>query len=572
VNPTSEDRKQPAQQKLDTLMAALLAETEYFRPHLRTSDPLPSELRAAELMASYTAPGGVGATTFLQALLELAERHREQHVAAMVAAVGSLLPGQITVTMVTDLVRGGLLMPSWYRRLGLAKPLRAWRHRDVFGDQELVLVTFGYGDVEHGIVVETVHCPGPRVLAVQITTDPERTRASLRESTDATGARREPVEISLEAAREALSMAIRKPYRDADDADLVLLPVIRNRVSRLPETVPPWAREAEHDHDHADHHHAEHDHDRDGRHEPVSIEARITGTWWEPPARSSREQREAAVEDFLAQTKPPAGLEVEVLRFWARVLAGYTGLTGAAPTRIGPVWLEHALADHVPTVFELTPQQRAGLRQAVTAWARWAASRQDIPPAAVEFLTEHIARLDAAFDSIYAGPDLLPLRCYLSDVARSTADGEDLLRVQRLRTLAVPPPYRRSEPARGLLGSDPDQRRLIHTDRLRTSQAPAGTPPQQWLDAVTLVSDRLWNDDPPGLAEAVTAQLDLLERLDKHEHIIDFESMEAPSALLDRLAELALEHAGDAEGFLASVRTRDWSGARSSVGKAEAVD
>jgi hypothetical protein len=583
MNPTSEGHRHPAPQELDPLVATLRAEAAYFRPFNKSDDPLPAELRAAQVLAQYAGPGGVGAATFMRALLELAERHREQDVAGLAAAVGSLVPGQITVQVVTDLVRGGLLMPRWYRRLGVARPARAWRYRDVFGDQEVALITFRYGESEHGIVVETVHCPAPRVLAVQATTDPERTRAALAASRDAIGAPRELVEISLEEARDAVSMAIRKPHRDAEPGDLVLLPVVRNRVSRLPETPPPWAH-AGHDHaghDHAGHDHAGHDHaghdqaDRagnghggttgadPGNHDgQVSPDTRPSGVWWVTPDRPTREQRKAAVEEFLAEIDLPAGLDAEVLRFWAEALVGYTGLTGASPLRIGPAWLEAALADHVPAVFELTPPQRAGLLPAVTAWAGWAAGRQGMPAAAVALLRRHLVQLDAMFDTVSADPGLPAFRCYLSDVARETADGEDLLRVQRLRTLAVPPPYRRPERTRALLASDPVHRRLIHAERERDVHAGAGVPDEPWLDAVALVSDRLWNDEPAGLAEAVATQLDLLERLDKHEHVIDFESPEPSPALLDRLAELALEHPDDPEGFLAAVRTRDWAGAR----------
>ena len=522
----------------DILDATLLGEAEHFRPQLTSDDPLPSELRAAQLLAGYTSPGGIGVPAFLDKVLELAREHPERHVAAMVAAVGSLLPGQFTAAVVTDMVRSGVLMPRWYRRLGLAKPDRAWRCRDVFGDQEIVLVTYAYGTVQHGIVVETVQCPTPRVLAVQVTTVPERTLASLRESTDATGVRRALTEISLEEARGAVSMAIRKPYRDAEAGDLVLLPIVRNRVARLPEPVPPWAEPERGDAD-------------------VQRPA-VPGVWWVTPTRTTAEQRAAAVDAFLADTELPPGVDRTVLRFWAEALVGYTGLTVAAPTRIGPAWLAHALTDHVPAVFELTGAQRAGLLPAVTAWTVWAATQQDLPRPAVELLVRQVAELDAGFDDVYADPGLLPFRCYLSDVAARTADGEELLRVQRLRTLAAPPPYRRGEDTRNLLASDPDQRRQIHAARLRTSPAPEGVSPQQWLDAVALVSDRLWNEELPDFTAIVAARLDRLEALDKHDHIIDFESVEASPELLDRLALLALEHP-DTAGFVAAAENHDWA-------------
>jgi hypothetical protein len=137
--------------------------------------------------------------------------------------------------------------------------------------------------------------------------------------------------------------------------------------------------------------------------------------------------------------------------------------------------------------------------------------------------------------------------------------------VQRLRTLAVPPPYRRSEETRNLLASDPAQRRQIHAARLRSSATPAGVAPQQWLDAVALVSDRLWNEEPPGFSAIVAAQLNRLEALDKHDHIIDFESVEVSPELLDRLARLALEHP-DTAGFVRAAENHDWAGVQNIEG------
>jgi hypothetical protein len=81
-------------------------------PGTPSDDPLLSELRAAHLLAGYAAPGGIGVPAFLAKVLDLAGKHPERHVAAMVAAVGSLLPGQLTAAVVTDLVRSGVLMPA----------------------------------------------------------------------------------------------------------------------------------------------------------------------------------------------------------------------------------------------------------------------------------------------------------------------------------------------------------------------------------------------------------------------------------------------------------------------------
>jgi hypothetical protein len=64
---------------------------------------------------------------------------------------------------------------------------------------------------------------------------------------------------------------------------------------------------------------------------------------------------------------------------------------------------------------------------------------------------------------------------------------------------------------------------------------------QDWLDALTQVSDQLWHDDPPEVGQAVLRYLD----------------GDGPEpGLLDDLAELAIEHAGDSAGYLAAIHTR----------------
>jgi hypothetical protein len=229
-----------------------------------------------------------------------------------------------------------------------------------------------------------------------------------------------------------------------------------------------------------------------------------------------------------------------VLRFWAEVLAGYTAVTRSAPTRVGPIWLHHAIVDHVPTTFELTPAQRAGLAPAVTAWATWAAGEQGLPGSVVAQLAQRISDIDASLDAVYADPDLAPIRCYLSDVASCTADGEDLIRAVQLRTLAVPLPHQRPESMRGLLAADPAQRRQILAEYVKAWGPPDDDyTDEEWVDALSLVADQLWYDDPPEVGRCVLRYL-------------DSEPPEDADVLGD-LAKHAIKYASDRAGYLAAV-------------------
>ena len=503
MGPARPDPRQPQAglvEGIDALSAELYRAAEDFRPVLNAADPLAAELRAAQLLARFTGMSGpLSALDLALGLVALAARHPQPHVAAMTAAVGWLRPGMATSMALSDLARHGVRPPPWGERIGEVTPGRAWRYCDVFGDQEAVLATFRYDDVEHAILVETVNCPTPRVRAVHMSTTAAQLRAVLEKSAGEAGERRVMQEISLAQARAGLQQAVwSQPHRGAEPDSLVFLPIARRRVERLPEPEP------------------------------------VNGAGY------TKADRAAAVEEFLA-TDPLPGTAGGVLRFWAEVLAGYTATNASAPTRIGPVWLGHALEDHVPRIFELTAAQRSGLVPAVTAWARWAAGKQGLPDAAVDRLTERVTEIDERFDAVYSDPDLVPLRCYLSDVAAVTADSEDLLRAFTLRAQAVPLPHLRPTESRPLLASDPLQRRRILADDAEEWGPNEDVSTQDWLDALTQVSDQLWHDDPPEVGQAVLRYLD----------------GDGPEpGLLDDLAELAIEHAGDSAGYLAAIHTR----------------
>jgi hypothetical protein len=511
VSPKSRGRKKkagrtrvrPARQYDDTLSeaaapiraaaAALYAEAESFRPLLSATDPFAVETHTAQLIARFTRDDPAGAFGLAMGLAVLASRHPEPHVAAMVAAVHHFLPGMAARMAMSDLARAGVRWPGWRDRLGDVTPGRAWRYRDVFGDQEALLVTFGYdGHAEHGLLVEITTCPEPSVRLVYLSTTVEELHAVLRESADGAGGRRVMDEISLVQAAATLAATALRPHRDARPEELVFLPVVQDRLERLPEP------------------------------EPV------------PRKEYTREDRAAAVEAFLAETPVPDGVDAAGLRFWARVLAGYTAVSGSPPTRIGPAWLGYALGEHVPRTFALSAEQRAGLVPAVTAWARWAARRRDLPEAAAAQLAARVLEIDEKFDKAYADSDLGPIRCYLSDVVAITADGAELSRTLAIRSHAVPLPEHRPPAVRSLHASDPAQRRRILVAVLESWGLAADQSKEDWLAALTSVSERLWNEEPAELAEAVVRYL---------------EGTRADPGLLGDLTELAVQHSGDEAGF-----------------------
>jgi hypothetical protein len=473
--------------------AVLYAEAETFRKLGDDAHPLDVEIHTAQLLARFEQSQSSGLFGLAMGLLTLAVRHPQPHVAAFVAAVDHLLPGMATGMALAELSQRGIQPPAWAKQLGDVEPRRAWRYRDVFGDQEALLVTFSYDDdAEHGILVEIVTCPTPMARLVHLSGTVDALRAVLQRSADTTGDQRVLEQITLEQACASLAGPLRRPHPDTPLESLAWLPIVQHRVRLLPEPDP------------AD------------------------------PVLYTRADRAAAVEAFLADAAPSPDVDGDVLQFWARVLAGYSGTDGLAPTRIGPVWLGHVLGEHIPRTFELTTAQRAGLRTAVTAWARWVAQQRNLPDTAVDLLTARIAEIDEVFDRVYTNPDRVAVRCYVSDVAADNTDGEDLRRAFALRTTAVPLPEHRPPAVRTLLVSDPAERRQILTAVLESWELSPDQSAPEWLDALVSVTDQLWNHEGDFARE-----------------VMDYLDQVGPDGeLLGDLTELALEHGPDCTSYL----------------------
>jgi hypothetical protein len=460
------------------------AAAEAFRKLGDDAHPLDVEIHTSQLLVRFDQSQPSGAFGLATGAFTLAARSPQPHVAAFVAAVDHLMSGMASRMALADLARRGIRPPAWAGRFGGVEPRRAWRYRDAFGDQEAVLVTFGYDDAEHGILVEIVTCPTPMARVVHLSATVDALRDVLQGSADTAGGQVVLEAITLEQAYASLVHAVQRPHPDMKPESLAWMPILSHRIGLLPEPEP------------------------------------------NAPARSTRAERAAAIDAFLTDTAPVPGVDDDVLRFWAQVLAGYTGTDGWAPTRIGPVWLAHVLGEHVPRTFELTPTQRDGLATAVTAWATWAARQQGLPDTAVDVLTARIAEIDEAFDRVYANPDRAAARCYLSDIAATTADGEDLRRAFALRTTAVPQPHHGQLTEQALRVSDPADRHRILTAVLESWELGPGQSQPDWLDALVSVSDQLWNLDAD-LAHETMDYLDLIG---------------PDSDLLGDLTELAVEH------------------------------
>jgi hypothetical protein len=353
-----------------------------------------------------------------------------------------------------DLADDGVYPPEWVTGIGKAVSGQAYHARDVFGEQELVAVTFSYGDAEHAIAVALDLADLPTVIMAGLSKDSGNFLRGTQE--DAVfGGRLEP--ITLAEARERIEAPLARygsdPDYNLDPASAFAIPLIRSRVRRLPAPVPG---------------------------------ASVTYT---------AADRAAVVAEFLASPLSAEAGQPDVARFWAQVLTGYSSrLPGEAPAAVGRRRLAAALLVHVPRTFRLSDEQRDGMRLAVTAWTRWAAARQGVDEKdAGTLLTDLDGKLDD-FAAVYDDAENIALRGYVQDVVSPDVDLVWLADLRARRELAAPPPDDR-DPDDEVIDATERAGRATLTEHEFASCAPEGSAGERFMAAASRVAEELWHDD-----------------------------------------------------------------------------
>jgi hypothetical protein len=449
---------------------------------IAAGDPLRAELETATCMAIPRVAGQLGhdeAEKFISTVLvDGAVRRRTPDGAALLRllmALGTQDTKRAASRALAELTGAGIYPPDWVTGVGKVTPGQAWRRYDVFGDDEAVAVTFGYGEAEHGIVVQVDLAGVPVATAIGVSPNAARMVEAI--SGDSEDFDRSE-QISLAEARHRLLGPLDRTDYDPNPAlsadTLAYLPIARTRVRRLP----------------AD--------GSDTR--PVYTAA----------------DREAAVDEFM---KSPLAAEAvaadeESTRFWAEVLTGYSGrIPGEPPTQVGPRKLAHILLGHVPNTFVLSPAQRSHLELAVTAWVRWSADRRDLGEDETAVLTEQLPRVLARFEAAYDDPDAVAIRGYASGLAASDADVAWLSENVGRRMFALPLPQRHAP----LDLADPADRRDLVAAEFGGCTPPSGMTSEEFVEAAYRVIEELWRDgDNPTYQ---TAQRMFAEGVSRHDLI-----------------------------------------------------
>ncbi len=427
---------------------------------IASGDPLRAELETATCMAIPRVTGemdpGETEKFISTVLVDGAVRRRTPDGAAllrMIMALGTQDTKRAASKALAELTGADIYPPDWVTGVGKVTPGQAWRRYDVFGDDEAVAVTFGYGEAEHGIVVQVDLTGIPTATAVGVSPNAARLVEAITGDSEEFD-RSEEIPLA-EARRRLLGPLDRTDYDPNPDlsADtLAYLPIARTRVRRLPAG--------------------------DAEAGPVFTAA----------------DRAAAVDEFM---KSPLAAEAiaadeESTRFWAEVLTGYSSrVPGEAPTQVGPRKLAYILLGHVPNTFVLSPAQRSHLELAVTAWVRWSAGHRDLSEAATEVLMEQVPRVLARFEMAYDDPDAVAIRGYASGLAASDADVSWLSDHVGRRMFALPLPQQHAPLD---LADSADRRDLVAAE-FGACTPPADMTSEEFVEAAYRVVEEIWREE-----------------------------------------------------------------------------
>ena len=368
----------------------------------------------------------------------------------------------------------GIYPPDWVTTIGKPAPGRAFRQYDVFGDQEVVAVTFSYSGSEHALLIAIDRAELPTVGFVAMGEDADGMLATLRKQG---GPHQRLDEITLAEARARIQGPLTRagddPDFELDDASLVFLPLARSRVRRLPAGDPGSA---------------------------------VTYT---------AADRAAAVEEFLRSPQAAEAGDPDQARFWATVLTGYgSRIPDEPPAQVGPHKIGAMLLVHVASTFTLTDAQREGMAPAVTAWTRWAADRQGLDQAATDQVLTRLAEALDAFPDEYDGAYAIGCRGYLRDVATPDVDLAWLADQFARRRFAAPLPGERDPSVDGIDASDEYGRAEIAVAEFADCGG-GGPDGIRLLTAVPRIVEEIWHDNPATTWEK--ARKLLAEGYDRHE-------------------------------------------------------
>ncbi len=217
--PASKERATPGRSEADAVVERVLSS---LWTAIAAGDLLSAELETASSMAIPVVAGQLDPAEteiFISTVLvDAAVRRRTPEGAALLRllmALGTQDTKRAASRALAELTGAGVYPPEWVTEIGKVAPGQAWRRYDVFGDDEAIAVTFGYGEAEHGIVVQVDLAGIPVATAVGVSTNATRLIEAISGDHDEFD---RSEQISLAKARRRLLGPLDRSDRDPDPA------------------------------------------------------------------------------------------------------------------------------------------------------------------------------------------------------------------------------------------------------------------------------------------------------------------------------------------------------------------
>lgn len=330
----------------------------------RTHEPLAAEVWASGLLAvwdelpgpSREASGDDRNRAFGDALVRHARAQGRPEALAVLLAVAGVAPTRLATmarTAATGLTRRGVPAPVWAEAVGVAVPTEAWVGRDVFGDQEIVIIGFDYPENlweggEHTICVLVDHNLGGRAKDAYPAGPLAATLARWQDA-KSHGIRLRPVTLA-EAAGRLADALVATEFADPDADRGVEAPrrlaelrwLLAARLGALPLPVHTGLAELDHD------------------------------------------ARQEIVADFLSSPEAADLLAEPATVMISKRLVDFRCDHGDGdPLRWSPTLAGMCLLDHFPERIHLDPHEMALVPDVAVAWIRFAGRRKGLPAGAV---------------------------------------------------------------------------------------------------------------------------------------------------------------------------------------------
>ncbi len=180
------------------------------RNHLvHAGTPLAAEVWASGLLSVWqsdpaSADDSTADDAFGEALVRHARADGTPEAAATLWALAGVVPARLATkarTAAATLERSGIAAPKWAEEVGQSRPTEAWVGRDVYGDQEIIIVGFAYasGD-QHTVCVLVDHNLAGVAKDAYLASGLDATLARWRDA-EAIGITLERITLSAAAAR-----------------------------------------------------------------------------------------------------------------------------------------------------------------------------------------------------------------------------------------------------------------------------------------------------------------------------------------------------------------------------------